>query len=420
MTEKDHSLPILGQEEASDPWDLPRPTPTTLLGLFDYPTAPGFDAVKPGLVAAFGDRLAFEGEPPERPFHTEWAEVLTIDGHPTPLIMWSEPITSESLQAPPFAEHARCMVAVQSMLDPNDPLGSWKMMAETLGCLSADPVALFDLETEQWFNAEETLNRIIGADAIPEEGMLFRIHATSTSQEPAEDDPVWLRTAGLQRCGRPEIEMLEVRGGMLGIAHDLVEAVGSLCILRGAPDPGEPFDAGVNVELSLQPLAGQLELLPEESVGTWGHRVTMGGTDEPENPFLAGRAVLCGAEPRGSVRRIHTWPEDTLQRLLRGEAGLERTENWTNSIAREAQRRWPILLQGVDDGHVAEVCVGLESDTGGREQVWVALVTCDGSGVTGRLLSTPSQVSSRIGDIIEAPLSDVIDWRLMQAGGSAT
>ena len=418
MPQNEHSLPILGQEEEPvDPWGLPKPTPTTLLGLFDFPSTPDFDSVKPGLIAAFGDRLVFEGEPPERPFHTEWAEVLSIEGHLSPLIMWTEPITSESLQAPPFAEHARCMVAVQSMLDPEDPLASWKMMAEMLGCLSVDPVAMLDLETEQWFNAEEVLNRLIGPDALPEEGMLFRIHVTSTSQEPADDDPVWLRTVGLQRCGRPEIEMLEARGEMLGIAHDLIEAVGALCILRGAPAPGEPFDAGVNVELSLQPLSEQLELLAEDSVGTWGHRVTMGGSDSPDNPFLSGRAVVCGAEPRGAVRRIHTWPEDTLLRLLRGEAGLERTENWTKSVAQEAQRRWPILLQGVRDGHLAEVCIGLESDQGGREQVWIEIASCDEAGVTGRLLSAPSNVSYETGAMLEAPLSDVIDWRLMQGRG---
>ena len=58
MPQNEHSLPILGQEEEpADPWGLPKPTPTTLLGLFDFPSTPDFESVKSGLIAAFGDRL---------------------------------------------------------------------------------------------------------------------------------------------------------------------------------------------------------------------------------------------------------------------------------------------------------------------------------------------------------------------------
>jgi hypothetical protein len=287
-------------------------------------------------------------------------------------------------------------------------------MTGLLGTAASDALALLDVETEQWFTGQEFTDRLVGPDSAPEESMLFRIDVASTTETPEEDDTVWLRTIGLHRCGRPELEMLEVPGDRIRIAHDLIEAVSSLCLLRGCPDPGFPFEAGVNVAISLQPLEQQLELLSEASVGTRQHRATMGGSDDQNNPLLNGRAVVCGPQPRGRYRQIHAWPQEAIESLLRGEGGLERTENWTRSISIEAQRRWSFLLDGIKKGLSAEVCVAVAAEDGGREQVWVDLEFADEGELRGRLITKPSTISHQQGSELTAPLEDVIDWRLLQ------
>ncbi len=409
---REHQLPILGQDDA-EPWGLPELSPTTLLGLFDG-AQPSAGQVQDTLSAMLGAGIEFHGEPPEQPEQALWAMVIELEGHGSPLVVWSEPVQQEAMQVPPFAESARVMIGVQSMLDPSDPLESWKLMVQLLGGADGDLSALLDIETEQWFSGEEVAVRLLGSEATPEETMLFRIHAASTVEEPREGDTVWLRTLGLHRCGRPELEMLEVDAPALPLAHDLLEAVAALCIQRGVPEPGFPFEAGVNVALSLQPLSEQLELISDIAVGTRAHRVDMGGTEGSGNPMLAGRAIVCGAEPRGSFREIHTWPVEAVGHLERGEGGLERTENWTRSMSAEARRLWPRLLEGVRGGLAAQACVALAANDGGREQVWIRVSSATDSEVTGSLLSRPAQIELVPGDVLTASLNDLVDWRLME------
>jgi hypothetical protein len=413
MNANDHTLPILGQED-TEPWGIPELGPTTLLSFLGCEQSPLFEDVGPRLSASIEGSVKFLGTPPEVPLQAIWAQVLQVEGQPFPFVIWSEPVTRESFQVPPFAESSRWMIGMQALLDPAAPLNSWRLMTGLLGTAASDALALLDVETEQWFTGQEFTDRLVGPDSAPEESMLFRIDVASTTETPEEDDTVWLRTIGLHRCGRPELEMLEVPGDRIRIAHDLIEAVSSLCLLRGCPDPGFPFEAGVNVAISLQPLEEQLELLSEASVGTRQHRATMGGSDDQNNPLLNGRAVVCGPQPRGRYRQIHAWPQEAIESLLRGEGGLERTENWTRSISIEAQRRWSFLLDGIKKGLSAEVCVAVAAEDGGREQVWVDLEFADEGELRGRLITKPSTISHQQGSELTAPLEDVIDWRLLQ------
>ncbi len=413
MNANDHALPILGQED-SEPWDLPELGPTTLLNFLGCDQSPRFEDVGPLLSSAMKEDIKFLGTPPETPLQAIWAQVLQVEGQPFPFVIWSEPVTRESFQVPPFAEGSRWMIGIQALLDPAAPLDSWRLMTSLLGLAAADPLALLDVETEQWFTGQEFTDRLAGPESTPEESMLFRIDVASGTETPEADDTIWLRTIGLHRCGRPELEMLEVPGDRIRIAHDLLEAVSSLCLLRGCPDPGFPFEAGVNVPVSLQPLKEQLELLSETSIGTRGHRISMGGSDDQVNPLLNGRAVICGAQPRGQYRQIHAWPKEAIESLLRGEGGLERTENWTRSISVEAQRRWSFLLDGMEKGLSAQVCVAVAAEDGGREQVWVDLDSADETELRGRLITRPATIPNEPGSELTAPLEDVIDWRLLQ------
>lgn len=410
-TGDDHALPIL-ERGLSDPWGIPEPGPTTLLAAIDGDQVPSFEEVRRRLENHDGVAFEFLGEPPERPDTAEWAHVMGIEDHPFPMVIWAEPVSPDACEAPAFAASARCMIGLQTLLDPAEPLTSWKLMVESVSSAAGEIVALLDVETEQWFPVEEVAARLRGPEATLEESMLFRVHAASTVEEPETADSVWLRTVGLDRCGRPELEMLEVPGEHLQTAHALLEALGALCIARGCPEPAVPFEAGIGLGLSLQYWAMQAELLSPGSIGTRAHRESMGGSDDSSNPLLGARAVVCGAEPRGSFREVFTWPRETIERLERGDAAIERTRSWTRARAREAQLRWPLLLEGCRQGARAHVCVALEIPSGGREHVWIEVESADEHGVSGRLVSTPANLEITPRASLKRPLEDVIDWTL--------
>jgi hypothetical protein len=123
MNANDHTLPILGQED-TEPWGIPELGPTTLLSFLGCEQSPLFEDVGPRLSASIEGSVKFLGTPPEVPLQAIWAQVLQVEGQPFPFVIWSEPVTRESFQVPPFAESSRWMIGMQALLDPAAPLNS--------------------------------------------------------------------------------------------------------------------------------------------------------------------------------------------------------------------------------------------------------------------------------------------------------
>ena len=407
----DPDLPILDLT-ASDPWGVPDPGPTTLMAALPTEQPPTLVEVHGRLGALTDPPAEILGEPEVSMPEALWSLGFKLGEHSVPVVVWVEEASQEPHAHPSFAADARWMVGVQTVLDPSDPLQTWTRLISVLHELTGGMIALLDLETEQWFEGQEVAAHLQGEGATPEEGMLFRVHATSTTEQPETAESVWLRTVGLLRCGRPELELLEVPGKHVQTAHELLKAIGSLCIVRGVPNPGQPFEAGIGIDLSLQDWEEQAELLSPDSIGTRAHRVLLGGSEGPENPLLSGRAVICGAQPRGELREVFTWPIDSIQRLEHGDAAIERTRAWTAARSRHAQARWPILLEGLREGLMARACVAMEVPSGGREHVWVAVEDADAEQLSGSLLSSPASLDIQVGEHVQSTVDRVIDWAL--------
>ena len=132
-TNDDHGLPILDQGR-SNPWGVPEPGPSTLLLAIDSEQMPTLDEIRKRLMDQDGESVTFHGEPPDSPDAAEWAHVVEVEGYPYPLIVWVEHISPENFDAPAFATSARYMFGLQTMLEPNEPLGAWKFMVEVASC----------------------------------------------------------------------------------------------------------------------------------------------------------------------------------------------------------------------------------------------------------------------------------------------
>ena len=398
----------------SGPWGLPGPVPSTIMVALDLEEAPTLVEISPRLEAFEGEAVKLIGEPEEQPPFARWSLAFNFREHPLPIVLWLEPAKHDPSDLPPCAENARWMLGAQTVLDPGDPLATWSHLIRVLWTVAEGKTAVLDVESEQWFESEEVTARLLGDGATQEEGMLFRVHAVSTEEQLETADSVWLRTVGLHRCGLPELEMLEVPGSRVHVALELLKALGSLCIVRGVPDPGQPFEAGIGIDLSLQEWSGQAELLSPGSIGTRAHRISLGRSEGEENQLLSGRAVVCGAEPRGRLGELFTWPVESIERLERGEAAIERTHAWTAARSLEAQSRWPLLLEGIRDGLLARACVGLDSPTGGREHVWIEILHADDKVLLGTLLSSSTSLELEPGEQVESSVDEVIDWALVR------
>lgn len=407
----DSELPVFDLEIV-DPWSLPDPGPTTLLAAVATEQPPTMVEVHSRIASIVNPPVEILGEPEVSMPAALWSLAFKLGEHPVPVVVWVEDVIENPEGQPAFAQDARWMVGIQTVLDPNDPLPTWTGLITLLQDITGGMVALLDVETEQWFDGAEVAAHLQGEEATAEEGMLFRVHATSTDEQPETAQSVWLHTVGLMRCGRTELEMLEVPGQHVQTAHELLKALGALFIVRGIPGPGENFDAGIGINLCLQDWSSQAETLSPDSIGKREHRVLLGGSDSSENPLLHGRAVVCGAEPRGDLRKIYTWPVDAITRLERGEAAIERTRAWTVARSREAQARWPVLLEGMREGLVGRACIAVEVPGGGREHVWITIDDATETLLSGRLLSAPASLPYEPGSVLESTVDQLIDWAL--------
>lgn len=408
-TSRDHALSILGQE-SPDPWELPEPGPSTLMVAIGGEHPPSIDWIRDVLGAQpeSEDAIVELDQELDGPPFALWSMVLSFGKHPIPVVVWAEQIT-EPDSLPPLAAGGRWMIGIQTVLDPGSPLALWNQLAGFLVRCSPDVLCLFDQETEQWFASEEIVRYLLGPSATTHEGMLFRVHATATSEQPEEAESIWLHTQGLHRCGCPELELLELPAKHLGVAHEMLEALGALFINHGVPDPGVTFEAGTGVSLVLDDWKRSVEYLGAHSVGGLEHRMQLAAVDD--NPLLVGRAVVCGPDPVGSFRKVLVWPRAAVTGLEAGTAALERTSAWTASRASVARSLWPKFLELHAQGRPMLACVSVEAGPDGREHIWIEVSQATASSLAGRVASDAGSAHHRVGESVSLDdLDSLVDW----------
>ncbi len=402
----DFPLPMFGGTSDSV-WGLPEPVPTTILLALSGEVMPDVELLRSALsvVGADDSRYVELDVPLNGPPFALWVMAIGLAEHPIPLIAWCEKIENPG-GLPEIATEARWMVGIQTVLDPERPLEVWANMAALLNATWRNSVAMLDEETEQWFSRDEMAIRFSTDATAFDESVLFRIHAAATHERPEEGSSVWLRTQGLHRCGRPELEMLEVPGEVVPVAAELLESVGGLIIMKGIPDPDVVFEAGMGVALRLRSWADQAASLSPDSIGNPEHRASMAANMGGD--LTEGRAVLCGHEPRGSFGSVYTWPADIVERLISGRCALERTPAWSKGRSLQARSLWPRLLEAFEEGQSMSACLALGDDGDDRLHVWIHVESASETEVTGTLLQDVDQ--RRLGDSVTSPVSKVIDW----------
>ncbi|MEE2681141.1 MAG: hypothetical protein VX641_02090 [Planctomycetota bacterium] len=406
---RDHALSILG-ENAVDPWGLPDPDTSTLMVAVAGNAEPSPQWIRDALEVQSdtGAPVRELDEVIEGPPFALWAVPLMLGEHPVPVIAWAERIEhSESL--PEMARDATWMIGLQTVLDPHCPLEIWTRLAGLLLRTSPRILAMFDQETEQWFGEHEIQLHFLSPKPTTHEGMLFRVHATALSERPEEADSIWLHTEGLRRCGCPELEILELPARHLGVAHELLNALGSLFITRGVPAPGTRFEAGTGVSLMLNHWRESVDCLSEQSLGSAQHRIMLGG--EADNPLLEAHAVVCGPDPLGTFRKVHVWPREAIEAIESGRAALERTPAWTSFRSVLARSLWPRFMELHASGRRMIACIAMDTAQDSRDHVWIEVSAATDSSIAGVIISETAGSTFPPGSTVEVEdLETLIDW----------
>ena len=428
----DLGLPIGGLAAEPDPWVLPEQEPTNLLVLWPREQAPSASEVHEALAHVVGHDLAtYPGKAPDDP-NVLWSTLVEIaDGRR--LILWSEParrVAAHELDDR-LADACRWVVGAQMLLDPEDPLTSFVNLLRLLADAFRDAPAVLDVNTTQWHRRAQ-LDELLADDSIgPPADTLWLIHVVQAQHdEPPGHAVAWLHTHGLWRCGRPELDMLEVPAGEAAVAAEVLSGIAELLLDDALPPPGAPFEIGDKLHVTFQPLMQVIGALDPAAPGSPADR-------HDDGAHGGVRAVICDAPTGGAERPRSPWPEAVSQRLRRGEALLYCTGRATERQAKLARKTWPQLVEAfalaaqLTDGPAGWEClikapVGRTADSPTpRQHLWFAARRFEADRAEAALLnrprSTPGSGSTpglAPADLIWIDRAGLSDWYVKAPFGS--
>jgi uncharacterized protein YegJ (DUF2314 family) len=357
-----------------------------------------------------------------------WCAAVRGPTLPAPLLLWVEPARGPLPETLGVNAPGPWVVGIETLLDVDDPLDHLARLMRVVLDARADVGAVLDVNTSTWYPRPRLDDLFGGAgDAPPIEppaDVLWIIRAVA-----AEDGAtVWLSTHGLDRCGTPDLEMLEVPAAHAGAAADLLGAVAALALERPLPAPGARFEIGPDLAVAFQPWP---EVAPYVSPPARGGPADR--ADDAPAPGGPGAAlVVCATRPAGAYRPLWVWPRDVVERLERDETCVYLTARATTRQTLLAQREWDAFAatfaatRAADDAaRDPRVDFGVKAgftagdDETSREHLWFEVERVEPDGAEGVLVHAPRTVPGlATGDRRWIERGDVSDWRVVTAEAS--
>lgn len=400
-------------ENELDPWAVPEPEPTTLIALWPHQRPPMLGEV---LAAGGGSshRMAEVVEEVQGGAEVIWCREVRIPDHGQPAVIWSEParpLGPEELDDS-GARQCRWIVGAETVLDQEDPLGDFARMIRWLAGSVADLPALLDANSGRWHPRDALQKGLLADDLPPLPEALWIVHAVGNA-----DGATWLHTHGLARCGRPELEMLEVPQRYATTACELLSAIAGRLLEEPAPPPGEPYEIGRDLAVTFRRWQ---EVAPLIGAGVPGGMADRGPEDHTAHRGV--RAVVCPTSTQGVGQDMRFWPQDALEAVADGGIPLYLSTQATEHAAAQARVTWPRLQEAfgslagaagepraqflIKAGHVLPG----EPDAP-REHIWFEVKRFEGDRARGLLLNTPVVIGSiKRGESVWIDRETVSDW----------
>ncbi|MCA9290923.1 MAG: DUF4026 domain-containing protein [Phycisphaerales bacterium] len=406
-------------------WSFPGPEPTRLIALWIHPQPPSVTEVQAALSGPAGGPLTIDDEFDTDDERIRWSIVARVPALDLPLLIWcqeSHPLEPGEL-GDPVAEQAPWVIGIETVLDPADPLASFTVALRLLLNGFSDIPAVLDVNALRW-HRRESMEAFLGDDDIePPAEILWMIHAVYRGQDPGPEDPVWIHTHGLSRCGRPELEMLQVPARAAGMAEYLMNSIGELVLEQGVPEIGAPLAVGTELHVVLHPWEEVAATVPADVPGS----LMMRSDDTGEHSGV--QAVICASDPKGRESPAWVWPENVILRLEGDEGILYMTARATERRARLARATWSQMAMAFaatppelrppssEPAVVFVIKAGFAPDDDesvDREHLWFEVHRIDGDRAEGMLLNEPlGAVGLRHGDQRWIERDQCSDWLVM-------
>jgi len=422
------------EDSAQNPWQLPEANPSGWVLFWPHDEAPTKEEIGSAFAAWLGHEI--EGESPEDDEDGAlWAFTFHIEGLPAPAMAWAEqaqPLEGEDVEE--VIQKCRWVVRLQAMLPFEDPHeGYFRLVAMLAGAIGDAP-GLLDAVTGHYLPRSVLESGFLAPEALPHERWLWRVSGAGiAAPTDGSVQPTMLFTTGLGRCGRPELELLELPSTHIRAGLILLDAMAGLLLEGDMPAPGEIFEAGPGLPITLQPWREVAATIEDGVPGSTAFR-SAAGVSGDASPLLGVRAVICHPEPLGALRKTWSWPRDAVMAIESGQAALYATEHATKAGLRRAQRRWETFAtafaslkrsEGEAASQVREKGFSVQAPLeGGKdadrvEQAWFCMKRfVDAGQVEAALMENPrSRDDLKAGSVLRLDPTTVSDWRVEMPEG---
>lgn len=386
------------------PWELKEPTLTDFRAVVNGDVQCTLEELGACIANVIGESIeAEEIEPPGD--DVPWALRVRLKDVPTDIIFWVETL-SEATKAESNVDSG-WILALQTVLHPGDPLTHFANLMRLLGNIQIPIHSVCDIATGRWFPKDIIQKVFIESDVEPPEEILWitRLIEAPEDVEP-EDRWAWVSTHGLNRCGRAELEMFGVPGGISSEAVHLVDGLAGLTLETSLPPEGQPISLGSNLLVSLMPCNQALQMLVDG----------MPGLEDHKTPTVAITA------PDGAK----VFPEIALLTLRQGGTSIMKSLRSTNRQSLLAQNTWDLLVAAVHQIGKSEHAACLaqvpwanaDDPDSPREYLWFTVEEATETHVVGVLAHTPALVTSLEEGHRETILKeDLSDWIVLTPVG---
>lgn len=308
---------------------------------------------------------------------------------------------------------------VVEMLFDEHILEAYHTQLKIISGLLPDCLAVLDHSSEKVLSGK-WVQLAAKSNVLPSPRYIFTVQAVA-----GESDEVWLHSHGLNRCGLPELEILNSTKDMFNDHYNIIEIMAKRLL-----EEGEPPEEKEPVYLAM--VADGIPLMAtvvnwREAVHRYPADLLGGASDRKESHNENTYAIFCYPNPKALKKKQYCEVNVYNEYLSQNPIYMLTTQE-TERMRRLAAERLTYMLKMFGRENIKVlVKVGLETDAefqeegNGFEHIWFDLKEKHEETFLAELTQEPYYIKDlHAGAIMTFPYSQITDWIIFTPDGRVT
>lgn len=309
---------------------------------------------------------------------------------------------------------------VVEMLFDEHILESYHTQLKIISQLLPDCLAVLDHSSEKVLSGK-WIQLAAKSSVPPSPRYIFTVQAVS-----GDTDEVWLHSHGMNRCGLPELEILNSTKDMFNDHYNIIEIMAKRLLESGKP-PKEKEPMYLAMVADGIPLMATV-VYWKEAVRKYPANILGGASDRKEGHNENTDVIFCYPNPK-AIKKKQYCEVSVYDEYLNKNPIYMLTNQETERMRRLAAERLEYMLKMFGRKNISIlVKVGLETDEeykkeqgNGYEHIWFDLKEKHADTFSAELTQEPYYIKNlHEGAVMTFPYSQITDWIIFTPDGRVT